>query len=95
MKLDDMSNVNRNTIKRIKKDLVLKDERYADLRKKFLGSNEDQECQFTVDKDEDDSEMDDSEISETNETALSVSSHASTNSSEETDQNWFSMLDVE
>ena len=44
MKLDDMSNVNRNTIKRIKKDLVLKDEKYADLRKKFLGSSDDQEC---------------------------------------------------
>jgi hypothetical protein len=30
-----MSNVNRNTIKRIKKDLVLKEDKYVDLRKKF------------------------------------------------------------
>ena len=40
-----------------------------------------------VELDEDDSEKDDSEMSETNEPALSVSSDASINSSEETDQN--------
>ena len=40
-----------------------------------------------VELDEDDSEKDDSEISETNESALSVSSGASINSSEQTDQN--------
>lgn len=36
IKNDDMSNVNRNTIKRIKKDLVLKDDKYVHLRKKFM-----------------------------------------------------------
>ena len=40
-----------------------------------------------VELDEDDSEKDDSEILETNESALSVSTDASINSSEETDQN--------
>ena len=40
-----------------------------------------------VELDEDDSEKDDSEISETNKSALSVSTDASINSSEETDQN--------
>ena len=40
-----------------------------------------------VELDEDDSEKDDTEISETNEPALSVSSDASINSNEETDQN--------
>ena len=40
-----------------------------------------------VELDEDDTEKDDSEISETNESALSVSSGASINSSEQTDQN--------
>jgi len=40
-----------------------------------------------VELDEDDSEKDDTEMSETNEAALSVSSDASINSNEETDQN--------
>ena len=40
-----------------------------------------------VELDEDDSEKDDTEMSETNEPALSVSSDASINSNEETDQN--------
>ena len=32
---DEMTNVNRNTIKRIKKDLVQSDDRFLNLREKF------------------------------------------------------------
>ena len=39
IKNDDMSMVNRNTIKRIKKRLVALDPQYEGLKSKFLGSN--------------------------------------------------------